>query len=358
MALPALLLMENEEPFWGVGVGVEGVAQGVMVASAFAAGIPDLMTDPSYTGKLVCFTYPHIGTSGMVPADLQSDALAVRGIAAREVGRTAANRLGVEAMNEWLDRNHIPAIEGLDTRSVTAILARRGLVRAVIGSGKYADASALSKRFDDSSAWDVPKAGTTIAYDWTDGVGDDSGTIVVYDFGVKKGLLRRLASLGRAVRVVPSNYSAEETLALKPGGVVFSGGNGVPDTRAEAHVAAKTLLGQVPLWGIGVGAGVLAQAAGAAIAVNGQAHYGVQPVGRPGEPSGEMTVQAHEFWIEGESLMTAGLELTHVHLNDGSVEGFRCANRRLMGTLFHPESEPGPRDSLYCFDRFSDMMRK
>lgn len=357
MALPALLLLENEEPFPGFGVGEEGLARGVMVASAFAAGIPDLLTDPSYTGKLVCFTYPHIGTSGVVPDDLQSDAVAARGIAGKEIGRMAANRLGEEAMSTWLVRNKIPTIEGLDTRSVTEVLTRRGLVRAVIGTGKYADAALLAKEFANAAAWDVPKAGTDHAYDWKEGVPDSCGKkIVVVDFGVKKGFLRRIAGIGCAVRVVPSHFSAEAILAEKPDGVVFSAGNGVPEFRSEAAPAAKALLGNLPLWGVGVGAGILAEAAGARCVVNGRGHYGVQPVGRPGEPSGEMTVQARDFWIEGESLVGAGLELTHVHLNDGAVEGFRCRERNLMGTLFHPESEPGPHDSLYCFDRFSEML--
>lgn len=359
MALPALLLLENEEPFHGSGVGEEGLARGVMVAAAFAAGIPDMLTDPSYTGKLVCFTYPHVGTSGVVPADLQSGSVAVRGVAGREIGRMAANRLGDEAMSTWLTRNKIPTIEGLDTRSVTEILARRGLVRAVIGTGKYADAALLAKEFADSAAWDVPKAGTDTPYDWKEGVpGNCDKKLVVYDFGVKKGFLRRIAGIGCAVRVVPSGFPAEQALAENPAGIVFSAGNGVPATRAEALPAAKALLGKLPLWGVGVGAGILAEAAGARIVVDGRAHYGVHPVGRVGEPSGEMTVQAREFRIDGESLAGAGLEPTHVHLNDGATAGFRCRERRLMGTLFHPESEPGPRDSLYCFDRFSEMLRK
>lgn len=359
MALPALLLLENEEPFSGTGVGPEGVASGVMVASTFAAGIPDLLTDPAYTGKMVCFTYPHIGTAGVVPADLQSGAVAARGVAAREIGRMAANRLGEEAMSDWLARNAIPAIEGLDTRSVTEILARRGLVRAVVGTGKYADAALLAKEFDNASAWDVANAGTDAACDWTENAPASGGKkIIVLDFGVKRGFLRRLAALGCAVRVVPSGTSADAVLAEKPVGVVFSSGNGVPDTRAEALPAARALLGKLPLWGVGVGAGVLAQAAGAGIVVNGRGRYGVHPVGRPGGPSSELTVHARDFWIDGDSLAAAGLEPTHTHLNDGAVEGFRCGERRIMATLFHPESEPGPHDSLYCFERFRELLGK
>lgn len=359
MALPAILLLENEEPLVGSGLGREAMACGVMGVSALAAGFPDLITDPSYTGKLVCFTYPHVGTAGMVPDDLQSDAIAVGGVIGREIGRFAANRLGVESMEAFLTRNKIPVMEGVDTRTVAEIVARRGLVRAVMGTGKYADAALLAKEFADPSAWNVKKAGTNRPYEWTEKAAASPGfKVVVHDFGVKKGFLRRLAAMECAVTVVPSGYPAEKTLVEKPDGVVFSAGNGIPETRIEALPAASGLLGKVPLWGVGVGAGVLAVAAGARTVVNGRGHMGIHPVGRSGEASGEMTSQCHDFWIEGESLPGAGLEQTHFHLNDGSVMGFCCRERKLMGVMFHPEAEPGPRDSLYLFDRFHEMMRK
>lgn len=360
MALPAILLLENEEPLVGRGLGHEAKAHGVMGVSALAAGFPDLITDPSYTGKLICFTYPHVGTAGMVPDDLQSDAIAVRGVIGREIGRLAANRLGVESMEAFLVRNKIPVMEGVDTRTVAEIVARRGLVRAVMGTGKYADAGLLAKQFDaELAAWNVDKAGTSRPYVWQEkGAVPQKFKVVVYDFGVKKGFLRRLAAMGCAVTLVPSGYPAAKTLAENPDAVVFSAGNGIPETRIEAMPAATELLGKVPLWGVGVGAGVLAAAAGARTVVNGRGHMGIHPVGRTGEPSGEMTAQCHDFWIEGESLPGAGLEQTHFHLNDGSVMGFRCQQRKLMGVMFHPEAEPGPRDSLYLFDRFHEMMRK
>ena len=360
MALPAIVLLENEEPFRGHGCGPEAMAHGVMGLSALSAGFPDLLTDPFYSGKIMCFTYPHVGTAGIVPDDLQSDAIAARGVVAREIGKFAANRLGVESMESFLVRHKVPGVEGVDTRSIAEIVARRGLVRAVVGTGKFADPALLAKEFDASpSAWDVEKAGTVRPCDWQEKpLSEPKFTVLVYDFGVKKGFLRRLAAMGCAVRLVPSGYPAAKALAENPDGIVFSSGNGIPETRIEAIPAALELIGKVPLWGIGVGAGVLATAAGARTVTNGRAHMGCHPVGRVGGPSGEMTAQCHEFWIEGESLPGADLEQTHFNLNDGSVEGFRCQRRKLMGVLFHPEAEPGQRDSLYLFDRFHKMMRK
>ena len=358
MASPAIVLLENEEPFFGLALGYEGMACGAMAVSALVAGFPDLLTDPSYTGKIVCFTDPHVGSPGVVPDDLQGDRVAAAAVIAREFGRFAANRLGEESMADFLDKNGIPAVEGVDTRTITEIVARRGLVRAVVGTGKFADAALLAKEFDRGGAFAATSPGTDAPRDWKHGVPEAPRfRVVVHDCGVKKGFLRRLAGMGCAVRVVPAGQTAAATLAENPDGVVFSSGNGTPEARPEAVAAATALVGKVPLWGVGVGAGILAAAAGARTVTNGRGQYGIHPVGRPGCPSGEMTSQCHDFWVEGESLPGAGLEVTHFHLNDGSVEGFKCDRRHLMGVLFHPEAEPGPRDSLYLFDRFAEMMR-
>lgn len=359
MALPAILLLEGEEPFIGVGRGYEGAACGVMALSALTAGFPDLITDPSYGGKIVCFTYPHVGNAGVVPQDLQSDRIAVHAVIAREFTPVAANRLAVETMDEFLRRNEVPAIEGIDTRTVAEIVARRGMIRAAMGTGRYADIGALSGMLSDDASFFPVKAGTEKPYAWEEGICvSPKFKVIVHDFGVKKGFLRRLAAMGCSVRVVPADQSVEKTMAEKPDGVVFSAGPGIPDMHSEAVTADSAMLGKVPLWGVGVGAGVLAVAMGAVTVTNGRGHFGIHPVGRNGEPSAEMTSQCREFWIEGESLPAAGLDQTHFHLNDGAVEGFKCDTRRAMGILFHPEAEPGPRDSLYLFDRFQEMMRK
>ncbi|MDR1745347.1 MAG: carbamoyl phosphate synthase small subunit [Planctomycetota bacterium] len=352
MAAPALLLLENEEPLYGRCAGAEGLARGAMVASAFSAGMPDLLTDPAYGGKMVCFTYPHVGTSGVVPDDLQSPRVAARAVIAREMGQCKANRLGVEAMDEWLIRNSIPAMDDADTRTVAGILARRGLVRAVLGTGEFADLAALEKEL--AAPFAPPEnPGVTNPGDWTEEAGVPVlRKVLVYDFGVKRGFLRRLGKMGCALKLVPANHPARDALADRPDAIVFSSGPGVPDDRPEALPAAKELLGKIPLWGIGVGAGLLAAAAGAKTARDGRGHYGVHPVGLAGGPLGEMTTQAHEFQIDEASLAGAGLAATHRNLNDGAVEGFACSKRRVSGVLFNPEGEPGPHDSLHLFDTF------
>lgn len=360
MALPAILLLENEEPFVGVSAGAEGIARGAAVASTFSAGIPDLLTDPAYGGKIVCFTYPHVGTAGVNPDDLQSDGIAAHAVVAREIGKFAANRLGAEAMDVWLAKNGIPAIEGVDTRTIAELACRFGGVRAVVGTGAFADADALAKEFAaPAEAWAVKHTGVTRPTRWTENAPASPGCkVVVYDFGVKRGFLRRLAGLGCELLLVPSGYPADKALAEKPDAIVFSSGAGVPDMRLEAIRAAMQLLGAIPLWGVGVGAGILAAAAGVQMSSNVRNYYGVQPMARAGSLAGEMVSQVTEFRLDKASLAEAGLEVTHANLNDKSVQGYRCAKRKLMGTLFYPEAEPGPRDSLYLFDTFMQMIGK
>lgn len=356
MAAPAIVLLENEEPLYGWCAGAEGLARGAMVASALGAGMPDLLTDPAYGGKMVCFAYPHVGTAGVAPDDLQGPRVAACAVIAREMGRFAANRLGVEPMDAWLIRNGIPAMDGADTRTIAGILARRGLVRAVMGTGEFADPDALAKEF--ASAFPpLENPGASTPEDWTEEADVPiRRKVLVYDFGVKRGFLRALRHAGCAVRLVPSGCSAIDALAERPDAIVFSSGPGLPCDRPEALPAARELLGRIPLWGVGIGAGVLAEAAGAKTAADGRGHYGVQPVGVIGGALGEMTAQAHEFQIEEASLAGAGLTVTHRHLNDGSVEGFACGRRRASGVLFNPEGAPGPHDSAHLFDAFMKMI--
>lgn len=359
MRKKAVLVVEDEDVFVGEAMGHEGVAAGTVACCGLAAGFPDLLTDPAYGGKMVCFTYPHVGNAGVVPDDLQSGAVAARAVIAREISKIKANRLGVETMDQFLKKHRIPAIEGVDTRTITEIVTRRGMVRAVLGCGEYADADALAREFAAAGHWQPVRAGTDQPYDIE--AANASGRplrVVVYDLGVKKGFLRRLAGTGCQVKVVPADYAAEKTLAEKPDGVVFSAGPGAPEARPEALPQLAALIGKVPVWGVGLGAGLLALAVGATVVTNGRFRAGVHPIGRPGGPSGEMTAQCRDFWVEGESLAGANLVQTHFHLNDGALEGFKCDARRLMGVLFHPEGEPGPHDSLYLFDRFYALMRK
>lgn len=359
MSLPAVLLLSGEEPFFGSAVGDSGLAVGPMAAVAYATGMGDLLTDPAYGGMIVCFTYPHVGTTGIVPGDSQSDAVAAAGVVGREIGRLAANRLGTESMVNYLRRNGVPAIEGLDTRSVAQAVARRGMVMAALGTGDFADMDVLRGELAKAAAGTaVPGAGVSEACDWEEEGGSSAGgrLVLVYDFGVKKGFLRRLVEKGCRPRLVPKRYPAERALAEKPCGVVFSSGPGAPADFPDAAAAAVGLMGKVPVWGIGVGAGVVAVAAGAKVMVDGRGHFGVHPVGRVGGPMAEMTNQAHGFWIDSESMAASGLGQTHVNLNDRSVEGFACERRGILGCLFNPEGEPGPRDSRYLFDRFAETM--
>lgn len=357
MAEPAILLLENEEPLYGSAAGHEGVARGTLALSALAAGFSDLLTDPVYAGKMVCFTYPHVGNAGVVHDDMQSAGPAASAVIAREFCRIKANRLGNDTICGWMKKNNIPGIEDIDTRTVAEIVTRRGKVRAVLGTGACADLAGLERELAKPDQ--MPTAGTDKEYEFAgDGTKARRMRVIVYDLGVKRGFLRRLSAMGCAVTVVPAGTAASDVLGRKPDGVVLSAGPGAPCCRADVADAAVQLYGKVPLWGVGLGAGIIAQAMGVQVTVNDQWQLGHQTVIRPGQTTGEVTMQCHEFWIDGPSLETKGAKITHVNLNDGSVEGFSCKAQRVMGSLYHPEGEPGPHDSLYLFDKFYALMLK
>lgn len=367
-ATPAVLVLENEEPLHGIAVGYPGMAGGLMVTNAIAAGFPELVTDPAYGGLVVCFTYPHVGNAGVVPADLQSDRVHARAVVAREICKIAANRLGEESMPAFLKRHKVPGIEGLDTRRITEIVRSRGAVKAAVGCGEYADPAALAKELAAGLCDYTPTPTRRAFAAWTpeshDGTVATSGgaakkkKVIVYDLGVKTGFLRRLAQLGLSVWLAPHDYPAADALRQGAAGVVFSSGPGSPADWQEAVKAARELAGKLPLFGTGLGAGVLAEAAGAKTRVESTGHHGTNPIGRVGSLTGEMTAQAHSFWLDEESLAASDLAVTHRHLNDKSVEGFACDKRGILGVLFHPEAEPGPRDGTYVFDRFAAMLRE
>lgn len=363
MSKPAVLLLEDGSEFHGAALGHDGAASGVMVCYAGASGFPELMTDPAYRGKMLCFTYPHVGNPGVNPDDLQSDRVHVHGVAMREISRIKANRLGKETMNEFLRRNGVPGVEGIDTRKLTRTLAEKGPLAAAIGTGVHADAKALVKLLAVGRATGPMNRDFAVRNErrWheTGAAVPAAGgpRVVVYDFGVKRGFVRRLAEAGCAVRLAPSDFPAADAVRDDVDGVVFSSGPGLPENEAAAVETAKAILGKKPLWGVGLGAGIVAAAAGAKTHADGRGHYGHQSVGRAGGPNGEMAMLCVDFRMDGDSLGAAGLDPTHIHLNDKSIVGFASAGLRAMGCLFHPESEPGPRDSLYMFGRFIDMMR-
>lgn len=363
MANIAVLVLEDGSVFHGRSVGYEGQAAGKLVAYAGVSGFPDLMTDPSYHEKMVCFTYPHVGNPGVGPGDYQSEKPHAVAAVMREICPVKANRLGEETFGEFLKRHRIPGIDSVDTRRLAGLLHEKGPLLAALGGGEYADEKALRKLMDgwDPSGPAAREFATARARKWDDlsAAGDEARRfrVVVHDFGVKRGFLRRLGALGCEVKLVPHDHPAKDSLADDIDGVVFSAGPGDPGAELKAIKAAEAVIGKKPLWGVGVGAGVIALAAGADIRVDGRGHYGAQAVGRRDEPSGEMTTQCHDFWIVPDSLGPAGLEMSHFHLNDKSIEGFESEDKALMGVLFHPEAEPGSRDSLYLFDRFGEMMQ-
>ena len=363
MSDPAVLLLADGTVFTGRAIGAIGRTRGNLVAYAGAFGFPDVMTDPSYLGKMICFTYPHVGNPGVGPDDFQSEMPMAAAAICHEVCPIKANRLGKWTFSEFLANYGIPGIDDIDTRSLSRIIYEKGCVAAALGSGSHADPDALAawlrEPADDTHstreyatrtphAWQNPNGGADGKAKWN---------VVVHDFGVKLGFLRRLTDMGCAVTLVPHDHPAADSLAGDVDGVVFSAGPGAPAAETKAIESAKAILGKKPLWGVGIGAGILALAAGAKIASDGACHYGEHGVGRSGEPLAEMAMLACDFSIAPDSLAPARLDVTHFHLNSQAVMGYKSDALGLMANLYHPESEPGPRDNLYLFERFGDLMR-
>lgn len=363
MATPATLVLADGTVFKGVAVGHHGRAAATLVSFACVTGFPDVMTDPSYHDKMLLFTYPHIGNAGVGQADYQSDNVHAKAIICREVSAIKANRLGEMTFDEFLKKHEIPGIVGIDTRHIARIIYENGPQQAAVGCGKHADPKSLLAFLKEHDFAAPLKRDFATAKARMYNKLEDSGEnprrwkVAVYDFGVKRGFLRRLEKMGCEIKLLPHAATAKDALEESVDGVVFSAGPGIPSDEKKAIKTASEIIGKKPLWGIGVGAGILALAAGAEITVDGRGHYGEHGVGRRDEPSGEMTMQCHDFWLKQDSLSAAKLEMSHYHLNDKSVVGFESEELGMMATLFHPEAEPGPRDSLYLFERFEVMMQ-
>lgn len=362
MSKAAVLVLEDGTVFEGRSVGYEGLASGKIVPYAGVSGFPDVMTDPSYLGKMLCFTYPQVGNPGVGAADYQSDRPWTSAAIMREICPIKANRLGEMTFGEFLQQHQIPGIDSIDTRRLTRTLYENGPRFAVLGAGRHADPKKLADHLASLDPNVLPDGEYAVrrAQKWTTPGGDGEEArryrVVVHDFGVKRGFIRRLGEVGCEVRLVPCDHPAKDSLADDVDGVVFSAGPGDPAGMAKAIKTAEAIIGKKPVWGVGVGAGVVALAAGAKTLVDGRGRYGAQAVGRRDEPSGEMTMQCRDFWIDPDSLAPAKLDMSHFHLNDKTVEGFESDERAIMGVLFHPEAEPGSRDSLYLFNRFAEML--
>ena len=375
----ALLALADGTVFEGSAFGAEGEAVGEIVFNTSLTGYQEILTDPSYKGQIVTMTYPEIGNVGVNTEDVESRQPCVEGFVVKEYWERPSNWRAQKSLAAYMREHDIVGIQGIDTRALVRRIRDGGAQQGVI-STRALDAKRLVEKAQAAPSLvgrDLVKEVTCRQpYDWSQGYWElESGyrrqgtgqkgqapeprfSVVAYDFGVKFNILRHLVEAGCRVRVVPAHTPAAEVLRLKPDGVFLSNGPGDPDALPYAKENIAALVGKVPLFGICLGHQILG------LALGGQTyklkfghHGGNQPVMDLATRKVEITAQNHGFCVDVDSLQERA-EVTHLNLNDRTVEGLRHTQEPLFSVQYHPESSPGPHDADYLFRRFTALMEQ
>ncbi len=367
---PAKLALEDGTVFTGTHFGAAGTSEGEVVFNTSMTGYQEILTDPSYKGQIVTMTYPLIGNYGINTEDVESKQPHVAGFVVKELAKVYSNWRASISLDEYLKQNKIVGIQGIDTRALTRKLRVSGAMRGILSSeilddAKLVDMARHSAKMEGAD-WVqcVKPAGN---YDWKEGhgkwpVGDELDGrglhVVAIDCGAKQNILRHLAGRGIKVTVVPPETPAAEILGLKPDGLFISNGPGDPAALDYALKPIQDLLAKLPIFGICLGHQLLGRAIGADTFKLKFGHRGGnQPVMNLDTGRVEITSQNHGFAVDQKTLEAKGGVVTHLNLNDGTVEGFRHSTLPIFSVQYHPEASPGPHDADYLFDAFVDMMK-
>lgn len=370
-AHPALLVLADGTTYHGWSFGAPGTTVGEVVFNTGMTGYQEVLTDPSYSGQIIAFTYPELGNTGVNSDDEESNTVQAKAVIARNVTYRPSNWRSTQSLPEYLQEHQIPGIYGIDTRSLTRKLRDYGAINGgvsteILDPEKLLD---LVRQAPDMTGLNLVKDVTTKEiYQWSGatesewefapGVSQDEPlTVVALDFGVKRNILRRLASYGCKVIVVPANTPSEEILALNPDGIFLSNGPGDPAAVTEGIAVTKELLAAAkPTFGICMGHQILGLSLGAETFKLKFGHRGLnQPAGL--QKQIEITSQNHGFAIAEKSL-GADVEITHLNLNDRTVAGLRHKTLPFFSVQYHPEASPGPHDADYLFEDFVKLMRE
>ncbi|MBI2164976.1 MAG: glutamine-hydrolyzing carbamoyl-phosphate synthase small subunit [Chloroflexi bacterium] len=359
MSKKAWLVLEDGSTFEGEAFGAESSAYGEVVFNTSMTGYQEMLTDPSYAGQIVVPTYPLIGNYGINQEDFESRRVQVAGFVVREHCQAPSHGLSTATLHEFLAAQGVPGISGVDTRAITRRLRTQGVMMGIIATDEGPE-EALSRlrtlpRYDNMDF--VPGVSTPTLYRWDTPTPAGAGRrIVVTDCGLKFNILRNLRKRGCEVIAVPALYTAEAIQELKPNGLVFSPGPGDPALLDYMAATVRGLAGRLPIMGICLGHQVIGRAFGGRTFKLKFGHRGANhPVQNLTTGRVHITAQNHGYALDADSLPPE-VEVSHVSLNDGTVEGLRHRSYPIMSIQYHSEASPGPRDSEYLFDQFLEMV--
>ncbi|MDZ7851867.1 MAG: glutamine-hydrolyzing carbamoyl-phosphate synthase small subunit [Halomonas sp.] len=383
MNKPAILALEDGSVFHGTAIGADGQTSGEVVFNTAMTGYQEILTDPSYTRQIVTLTYPHIGNTGVNAEDVESGGIAAAGLVIRDLPLLASSFRSEQTLSDYLKSENVLGIADVDTRRLTRILRDKGAQNGAILAGSDAEgddaverALAAARAFPGLKGMDLAKVvSCQTPYEWSEGewalgagYADASGPdgkaerpyyVVAYDYGVKRNILRMLASRGCRLTVVPAQTPAAEVLAMNPDGVFLANGPGDPEPCDYAISAIQEILEtEIPVFGICLGHQLLALASGATSVKMNHGHHGANhPVQDLDSGQVMITSQNHGFAAD-EASLPANLRATHRSLFDGTLQGIERTDRPAFSFQGHPEASPGPRDVSPLFDRFVTMMKE
>jgi carbamoyl-phosphate synthase small subunit len=370
----ALLALEDGTVFEGTSFGARRDSLGEVVFNTAITGYQEIFTDPSYSGQIVVLTNPQIGNYGSNDYDREAARPHIEGLVVRELSAIASNWRSRENAEQYLAHNGVPVIAGIDTRALVRHLRTRGVMRGVLSVG-LSNAEELVERARQAPSMTgldlATGVSTRLVYSWDEPVAPVSPSdreapaaepcchVVAYDYGIKRNILRRLAHVGARVTVVPAMTSADDALALNPDGIFLSNGPGDPEPLQYQAEQVRKMIGKKPVFGICLGHQILALALGGKTYKLKFGHRGANhPVLNQITNKVEITSHNHGFAVDADSLNSSDVELTHINLNDQTLEGFRHRSEPVFSVQYHPEAAPGPHDSHYLFDDFVKLMRE
>ena len=359
--MEGLIYLEDGTVFKGQGFGASGTAVGELVFNTSMTGYQEILTDPSYKGQIINMTYPLIGNYGISENDNESDSIHALGLIVKDLCETPSNSMCVKTLTQWLDENGVPGVYDIDTRKITKIIRKKGTVKCLISTEgiSISEAKELCDKAVLKNDWmkeTSVKEKTVIMPEHRNT--EKAYRVAVMDFGVKANILNSLKKRGCELILYPYGTAAEEILADDPDGILLTNGPGDPEEATEAIEEVKKLIqSEIPVFGICMGHQILALAFGGETYKLKYGHRGGNHgVYDKDTKRSYITSQNHGYAVNHESVILKGLEVTHLNLNDGTVEGMAHRDLPVFSVQFHPEASPGPTDTAYLFDKFISLL--